>query len=135
MGLFNLHSEASNVYKISNAIVHESIHSLIYKLELHEDLYADQNAAHEVMTVSPWTERPLQVHSFVHACFVWYGLLNFWNLTPDAQPAISRLRGRAYRGFEPGSPLLAISPEAREVIAPNVRLVIEEMHERVMKTN
>jgi HEXXH motif-containing protein len=132
MGLLNLHSDVGTTPKIANAIVHESIHSLIYKLELVNSLYTDQRAAHSVQTISPWTGRTLQIHSFVHACFVWYGLLAFWNHTSSEDPGVVRMKARAQSGFREQSPLSCLSEEALEVIRPEVRDLIDEMHGRVI---
>lgn len=132
IGLVNLHSDVASVYKITNGIVHESIHSLIYKLELQCSLYTDYAAAHRITTVSPWTGRTLQIHSFVHACFVWFGLLSFWKLTASEEPDVLKLRARARRGFKSGSPLSSLPSEGLEIIEPAVRLAIEEMYDRVV---
>jgi hypothetical protein len=134
MGLVNLHTPAASIYTIANSIIHESIHSLIYKMELQQPLYTDQHAAHSVTTTSPWTGRSLQVHSFVHACFVWYGLLNFWSLMPEATPEVARLKARARRGFAAESLFSVLSREALEVIQPDVCEVIGELHRRVKQS-
>jgi hypothetical protein len=127
MGMVNLHTESWSISKISNAIIHEAIHSLIYKLELVNSLYTDEEKGQTVKAISPWTERPLYLHSFVHACFVWFGLWCFWNLCPPGDEDVNMLRERARHGFSAGSPLSGISTEAYEGIQPDVRLAIERM--------
>jgi hypothetical protein len=129
VGLLNLHSDKWTVYKTSNALVHEAIHSLIYKLELVCGLYTDEAEVERIEAVSPWTGRTLFVHSFVHACFVWFGLYKFWSLADGQDPAVREFREKALRGFLPGSPLTGISKETFECIQPDVRLAIEEMYD------
>jgi HEXXH motif-containing protein len=62
--------------KLANALVHEAIHSLLYMVELMEPFYVFEDRAFEV--ASPWTGNLLSLRSYVHACFVWFGLWNFW---------------------------------------------------------
>jgi hypothetical protein len=122
-----------------NALVHESIHSLLYRIELVEPLYASQQAGQDVLAFSPWSGRELRLHSFVHACFVWFGLWCFWRLPAAASvvaPAIVRDLGeRAARGFrDPGlrdqltrlephltAPALTALHRVCEAVAPQVR--------------
>jgi hypothetical protein len=132
VGMINLHSDRWTVYKTSNSLVHEAIHSLIYKLELACDLYTDNAGPWRIEAVSPWTGRTLFVHSFVHACFVWFGLWKFWSLADGEDPSVRKFREKARIGFLPGSPLKGISEEAFECIQPDVRLAIEEMCQQVI---
>jgi len=78
MSLTNAQSEYWSTPRFVDNIVHESIHSLIYKIELSTSLYTSSEASWQVNAISPWSGRKLQLHSFVHACFVWYGLWQFW---------------------------------------------------------
>ena len=133
VGLINMESRGWNVAKLSNAIVHEAIHSLIYKLELQEALYTDADASENCTAVSPWSGRTLKLHSFVHACFVWFGLLCFWNRSGDQSATALRLQKRALSGFLAGPPLSAISGECYAGIQPPVRAAIEEMYEYVTR--
>jgi hypothetical protein len=133
MGMVNVHAEQWATQTISNAIVHESIHSLIYKLQLNPAnvLYTDEAAAQQHTAVSPWSGRTLFLHSFVHACFVWFGLWCFWRLSPVEDALSSRLKEKAQRGFLSGPLLTRLSHEAYDSIHPQARFAIEEMFERV----
>jgi hypothetical protein len=131
VSMLNLHSDRWTVYKTSNSLVHEAIHSLIYKLELACDLYTDNAGPWRIKVVSPWTGRTLFVHSFVHACFVWFGLWKFWSLADGEDPSVRIFLEKAQRGFLSGSPLKGIGQEALECIQPDVRLAIEEMCQQV----
>lgn len=133
MGLANADSDWWSFSKIADAIVHEAIHALIYKIELTDSLYLDDSVEHESFTaVSPWSGRTLPLHSFVHACFVWFGLWNFWGLaSPEEYEAAEELRNRAAHGFLAGHPLPCIPDAARDRIRPEVRHAIDRMFKAV----
>jgi hypothetical protein len=133
MGLINLHAGEWTTQRISNAIIHESVHSLIYKLQLNlaNTLYTDEAAAERLTAVSPWSGRTLFLHSIVHACFVWFGLWSFWRLSPVDNAEVAGLREKARRGFLSGPLAERLGREAYDCIHPETRLAIEEMFERV----
>ncbi len=135
MGLANADSNRWTIGKIADALVHEAIHALIYKIELTNCLYLDNEVeAEKFRIVSPWSGRKLPVHSFVHACFVWFGLYNFWSLaSPDEADAI-KLKDTAGRGFFAGNPLGCIPDDVTERIRPEVRQAIDRMYRAVTVT-
>jgi hypothetical protein len=133
VGLVNTHTPAWYPALLSEALVHEAIHHTIYKLELSDSLFLDRKAASELTAVSPWSERTLKVTSFVHACFVWFGLWNFWRLCPENIEGVAGLKSKAYRGFLVGSPLAGLSPEASACIQPEVRNAITSVYQLVSK--
>lgn len=135
VGMVNLHSNRWNTCKISNQIVHEAIHSMIYKLELFDSLYTDQEAALSLKAVSPWSGRTLGLHSFVHACFVWFGLWCFWNKSGNSDEKALKLKSKAHKGFLKGVPLSGISQEAFDCIMPDVRDAIGQMHAYIIARN
>ena len=131
MGLANADSDWWSINKMADAIVHEAIHALIYKIELTDSLYLDDSVEYESLTaVSPWSGRTLPLHSFVHACFVWFGLWNFWGLASDEFKA-PELRNRAAHGFLTGPPISCIPDAARERIRPEVKDAIDRMFKAV----
>jgi len=125
--------------ELAEAVVHEAIHSLLYMQEhyqpwaLAESLYrVDQKV------VSPWTGTPLPVRPFLQACFVWYGVLNFWSraLLAESFPeklTYPRIR-RAASGFLKGPLLGLLEREDREGISPDVRGAIDEMQKIVKRS-
>lgn len=132
MGLANADSNRWTVSKIADAIVHEAIHALIYKIELTHCLYVDDSIESEAFTaVSPWSGRKLPLHSFVHACFVWFGLWNFWGLASPEEADAAELRSKAAHGFLTGHPLSCIPDAARDRIRPEVRDAIDRMFKEV----
>ena len=132
MGLANADSDRWSINKIADAIVHETIHALIYKIELTNCLYLDDLIESEPLKiVSPWSGRALPLHSFVHACFVWFGLWSFWRLASPEDAEAAALRSRAGHGFLTGHPLACIPDEARDRIRPQVLHAIDRMYKEV----
>jgi hypothetical protein len=132
MGLANADSNRWTVSKISDAMVHEAIHALIYRLELTHPLYLDNAIEGDPMRIeSPWSGRKLPLHSFVHACFVWFGLWSFWSLASAEEAGAADLKSKAAKGFLAGNPLNCIPDEARDRIRPEVRQAIGRMFKQV----
>jgi hypothetical protein len=71
----NAHLEKITAIELSEALVHEAIHAVLYMAEqqrpwvLDPDLYAGP-----ARIASPWTHNPLPLRPYLQACFVWYGL-------------------------------------------------------------
>lgn len=95
---------------VADALLHEAVHSwldldcLLNSLEpggrpwLPGPLMSDGVSR----LTSPWSGAPLSLPIFVHACFVWYALLQFWSdamgvgAAPESAAGLAR---RAWRGF------------------------------------
>jgi HEXXH motif-containing protein len=126
-------SATSTEAEIASALVHETIHQVLYVLESGQRFVNDKAHSSQMTAVSPWTGRRLELHSYFHACFVWYGLATFWRKalrSPSlaAVPMEAQLMeaqfNEALRGFRLGNPadqLLsyreAICPEAMASVA------------------
>lgn len=121
-------SSRSTEAMIASALVHETIHQVLYVLESGERFVDERALGGGVMVASPWTERQLAVHSYIHACFVWYGLATFWrrvlasrSLQAEAMEAQFNEALRGFRGGNPVDRLLpyrdAICPEAMQAVA------------------
>jgi hypothetical protein len=119
---------------IADAIIHESIHSLLYMIECFEPFYISTTAASRLKATSPWSGKLLYLHSYIHACFVWFGLWCFWSLVsesehlPDDQTTF--FRDRACRGFI-GRDVLTVLDEGQEQITEPIRIAIETMQKIV----
>ena len=74
--LTNMHAPADRVLVCAEALVHESIHQYLYKTEVESGNFCD--LGEERTYRSPWSGNRIPLHSLIHACFVWYGLLTFW---------------------------------------------------------
>ncbi len=131
MSLTNAHSSKWSIRRIENAMVHEAIHSLIYKLELRHPLYVDDGAAWRLTAVSPWSGRTLFLHSFVHACFVWYGLWNYWRVNIAHDEESREFLNKAQSGFVTGELLAQLPIESRACITSQTQSAISTMTRRV----
>lgn len=115
---------------ICDALIHEAIHALVYRLEMLTPVFTDPSVS-STWIDSPWSGRPLSLYSLVHACFVWFGLWNFWIMDPHALPEAVDLRKRAEGGFLRGPLSSRIAPEVYACLQPEIRVAIERMFEHV----
>jgi hypothetical protein len=120
--LTNIHAPADSVLTCAEALVHESIHQYLYRTELADGNFCDLREAPTFR--SPWTGNRIPLHSLVHACFVWYGLLTLWcqlSRRADGLAQASLVRDKASRtmfGFafvremfaSPAFPLTSVDP-------------------------
>jgi hypothetical protein len=119
---------------IADSLVHESIHSFLYMVEGFEPFYASIEASRGRLTESPWSGKMLYLHSYVHACFVWFGLLSFWNQARASElfttPTAEFFRQRARSGFGAdtlerlGTGINDISNPVRQAITAMQQIVI-----------
>ena len=86
-----------------DGLLHEAIHSLLYMRWIKASYVTDPATLEAVRIVSPWTGHSLALHSFFHACHVWYGLWRFWSLALQngtyPESVASEMADRAHRGF------------------------------------
>lgn len=75
--LTNAHRYKHDIGKIADALVHEAIHAAIYMIEDTSGRICGDAASAQLK--SPWTGNLLHLEQYVQACFVWWGLFNFWN--------------------------------------------------------
>lgn len=78
IGIINICNKGISDEKIVSSIVHETIHSYLYYIEIFFPFSNDVNRYYSIKAKSPWTNRVLPIASFIHACFVWYGIYHFW---------------------------------------------------------
>ncbi|HET9769205.1 MAG TPA: HEXXH motif-containing putative peptide modification protein, partial [Thermoanaerobaculia bacterium] len=107
--LANQHLPSSSPAALADAILHESIHSFLYRLERSAAIFALPPPP-ELSVRSPWTGAELASSSFSHACLVWFGLWSFWRRAlAGGSSAVAEgrpLLARAASGFL-GPPLVA----------------------------
>lgn len=60
------------------SLIHESIHQLLHLAGQICPFYHANAALMNLMVVSPWTSHKVSASSLFHACFVWYGIWQFW---------------------------------------------------------
>lgn len=74
-----INPQRADVVMLAESLVHEAIHSLIYSYEV-RDWWIRPERQNKIHVRSPWSGNMLNIHSYVHACFVWYALWQFWSL-------------------------------------------------------
>lgn len=96
-----------------DSLVHEAIHALLFVIEICEPFITDMSA-NQIFVRSPWSNNLLPVQTYLHACFVWYGLANFWAhaevsglLRPDSA---TNYRTIAMSGYQSVNPVDALLP-------------------------
>jgi hypothetical protein len=126
--LWNPHAPEVTVADLAEALVHEAIHTVLDTADAL--IIRDQPPGTRWVTdpelydgvsrtTSPWTGRPLDVPTYVHGSFVWFGLLCFWSralLSNAFDPLTSRLRMlRAGAPFMNGTALHPLEPFASRI--------------------
>jgi hypothetical protein len=121
--------ERSGMATLASAIVHESIHQFLYILEQNGRFIVRHPDTDAARAKSLWTDRDLPLHSVIHACFVWYGLANFW-LQAQSHRAfdpcgVQEQLHRSIRGFRQGNPTDMLASCAGMVRYDVVKIVSE----------
>jgi len=116
--------------EVADGLVHEAIHCICDLTEIHDGRWLPGGRdVYHVKVASPWTERQLDIHTYLQACWVWYGLWHFWAraIETDAIATDEGLRclGRAFRGFVDGAAVARLAPH-RTLIDPAVFGTLEE---------
>jgi hypothetical protein len=132
----NAHLPSADVELLAESLVHEATHSLLYMHEAVEPwVLREKPFDAEAIVVSPWSGATLPVRPFLQACFVWFGLVNFWSLAQGGSTFRSlRLEERldlARRGFLAG-PLLERIPQYVPHLAPELVELLRAMQEKVI---
>jgi HEXXH motif-containing protein len=125
--------------RIAESLVHEAIHGLLYmQIQRFPWGIEGPGATDAWKATSPWSGRKLPLATYLHACFVWYGLLHFW-LDALRTGAFDRAQvkarlARAASGFLRG-PIFQNAEEAGVAqIAEDIRSAIHEMQRRVVES-
>lgn len=137
--LTNAHLPLVDDVVVAEALVHESTHGFVgmseaiglagrlpQELWLRDDSFYDGHSC----TQSPWTGKALDLPTYLHACFVWWGLLHLWAALGgaglfDERRVRSRLL-KAARGFHGGALVREILPY-RDRLNAGLVTAFEEM--------
>lgn len=79
IGLINIHNINVSIIKKISAIIHESLHSFLYKLENKYPLITEGIKRSEIKLISVWTGRELSLTTYIHATIIWFSIYKFWN--------------------------------------------------------
>jgi hypothetical protein len=130
--LINMHMARGDIETVANALVHEAIHSFLYLLELEIPLL--MNEPRHLKLESPWTGNRISIHSYIHACFVWFGLSRFWKSDQVRKVFRPQDRERHFRAAMKGflasdicEPLLELKESMHPWLVPAIR----ELQKRV----
>jgi hypothetical protein len=136
--ILNPHLAAIDELHLAEAMVHEAIHSVLYT-----GVQTDPWGLVEVplmvdpFLASPWTGKQLRLSAFLHACFVWYGLAQFWSLALRRNAFTSgRVAGhlaRAVAGF--CGPRVLMKESFQDLVQPAIRNAIEAMQSVVVSAH
>ncbi|MBT2188041.1 hypothetical protein [Sphingobium nicotianae] len=115
--------------ELADGLVHEAIHCACDLVEISDGLWLPGGGdSYHVKVASPWTGRALDIHTYLQACWVWYGLWHFWAraIESEAVPTEEGLSflARAFRGFADGTAVAQLMPH-RALIAPAVLEALE----------
>jgi len=124
---------------LAEALVHEATHGFVGMSEAiglsgieGATPWLNDNQPYDGVSrvISPWTGTSLDIPTYLHACFVWWGLLHFWarmreHRVCDHTRARSRFF-RALKGFEQDAFLGQVEPY-RDIIATQLMDVFEDM--------
>jgi hypothetical protein len=130
--------ECATLEQSIDGIVHESIHGLLAVGQLQEPFILDHTAVRNIRLYSPWTGKLLPSEALVEACFVWFGLWNFWRLAADSDRFETErsveLAVRAWSGFLCGS-LRKRLDSARAFLSEQVLDCIDIMQRKVIASS
>ena len=99
----NAHEDHVDHEYVAESLIHESIHSLLWRAEILDHFIVDPNK-HMGTVRSPWSGEEIYYYTLLQACLVWYGIFCFWSNVLDQQSffqkeRITFLLERARRGF------------------------------------
>jgi hypothetical protein len=106
-----------------STLIHEAIHQALNIVDVFHPLVNDDGTAR---IVSPWTAKQLSLANFVQACFVWYGLLQFWRVGNEVMKRSERSQqeqAQAWLGFRDGA--------AYHLLSAHKHLVAKETFEAI----
>jgi len=132
--LTNPHLKEVDLAKLTDVLVHEAIHSMLFMIEEMGSPFVRSWDSIDITLVSPWSGRSLGLHSYVHACIVWYGLYWFWRGVADTDvypvDRCNFLMRRAASGFA-SCPVSRILAPRRELLSWEVGSVLDEIEARM----
>lgn len=124
---------------LAEALIHEAIHSLLYMQERNRAWVNNRDvfSGEGYRTTSPWSDNPLRPRQFMQACFVWFGLYNFWR-DPEAKSifglAARRQELKARDGFYRNK-LADLTASWKYFSDPEVIDTIQRLQEQVIRSD
>ena len=138
--LINIHQFISRPALIADALVHEAIYAIFYFQEWLQPWVTDAAVYHGegYHVISPWSGRALRPRQFMQACFVWFGLYNFWTNSSVRRvfgnDESATLSATARRGFY-SVPLRDAISEWEPCTSPRLANALSELQALVLSTD
>ena len=119
---------------IADALVHETVHTILDHVELTTPLSPHMDRYPDARIQSGWSGKMLDLNTFVHACLVWFALFHVWlgavrARATDYDNNIRLLVSRS-RGFVGANPTAQLEPY-RDALQRGVFELVEEAGRRV----
>lgn len=78
VALINAHLCHVDIPTLINALIHEAIHNFFYRIEYMKPFVNNINDALNLNIESPWSKKMITLPTYIHACYIYYALKNFW---------------------------------------------------------
>jgi hypothetical protein len=132
----NPHLSYVTVARLADGLVHETIHCLLDIAEFKDPFLLESGAISGIRVSSPWSGKSLDLDTYIQACFVWYGLCEFWLLAKESTAfnaeVVTNFMNRSSRGFT-SSDIVRPIENLKAVLSPSLPDVLGEAQERVRK--
>jgi hypothetical protein len=125
--------------ELTESLVHEAMHSVLFIVDLRQRFASEDRVLFHEHARSPWSGASRNIATYVHACFVWFGLWQFWMLglrsgafTDAAIEGRLEYIGRGFRDRSVMEPFER--PGIRETLHPELADIVGSMVESVRTT-
>ena len=136
MNLYNAHLEYINETNVLSSLIHEAIHQFIFSIEQVYPILVNVDDESKCFIKSPWSGAKLDLTTYVHACYVWFSLANFWRApsTSDyfSKQYISIYLERAFSGFQYFEMLNRLEPYEQK-IRPSIYRELTEIQSMILE--
>ena len=131
----NAHLPDADTAAILEALVHEAIHCILHVHEEIEGTFLRSSEAAQRTMISPWTGAKIRLHSYIHACVVWYGIYWLWSREwfgcGIPQRRLAMLKARAHRGFKNRPVRMGLAP-FNSLVTDSIRELLQEIEDRML---
>lgn len=122
--------------ELVETLVHEAMHSVLFIIDLRQRFASEDRVLFHEHARSPWSGAKRNIATYIHACFVWFGLWRFWILALEAEAFPSEgIQARLdyiERGFCDRSVVEPFArPGIRETLQPELADIVVSMTESV----
>ncbi|HET6976351.1 MAG TPA: HEXXH motif-containing putative peptide modification protein [Pyrinomonadaceae bacterium] len=101
---------------LAASLIHEAMHQVLYILEWAGPFTVGESEVKAQKVKSEWTGRDLAPHSYIHACFIWYGVSTFWMRARECDAfkadVCERELEKSMAGFRGENPIDRLAPIA-----------------------